>query len=34
SGWWYFIGFVPFVGGIILLVFTLLEGTPGPNRYG
>jgi uncharacterized membrane protein YhaH (DUF805 family) len=33
SGWWWWIGFVPFVGGIILLVFYLLRGTPGPNRY-
>ena len=34
SGWWYFIAFVPFVGGIILFIFTLLEGDPGPNMYG
>lgn len=34
SGWWYFIGFVPFVGGIILLIFTLLDSEPGPNLYG
>ena len=33
SGFWYLIALVPF-GGIVLLVFTLLEGTPGPNRYG
>ena len=33
SGWWVFIGLVPFVGGIVLLVFSLLEGTPGPNRF-
>jgi len=33
SGWWWWIGFVPFVGGIVLLVFYLLPGTPGPNRY-
>jgi len=33
SGWWVFIGFVPFVGSIILFVFTVLEGTPGVNRY-
>jgi uncharacterized membrane protein YhaH (DUF805 family) len=33
SGFWYLIAFVPF-GGIVLLVFTLLEGTPGQNRYG
>jgi uncharacterized membrane protein YhaH (DUF805 family) len=34
SGFWWFIGLVPFVGGIVLLVFALLEGTPGPNTYG
>ena len=34
SGWWYFICFVPFVGGLILLVFTVLEGQSGPNEYG
>ena len=33
SGWWLLIQFVPF-GGIILLVFMLIEGTPGPNEYG
>ena len=33
SGFWYLIAFVPF-GSIVLLVFTLLEGTPGPNRFG
>lgn len=34
SGWWYLITLMPFVGGIVLLVFTLLEGTPEPNRFG
>jgi len=33
SGFWYLIALVPF-GGIVLLVFTLLEGTPGQNRFG
>ena len=33
SGWWVLIGLVPFAGPIVLLVFSLLEGTPGPNRY-
>ncbi|MFN8156617.1 MAG: DUF805 domain-containing protein [Candidatus Nanopelagicales bacterium] len=33
SGWWYWIGLVPF-GGIVLLVFMVLESTPGPNRFG
>ena len=33
SGWWVLIGLVPFVGPIALFVFTVLEGTPGLNRY-
>jgi uncharacterized membrane protein YhaH (DUF805 family) len=31
---WIFIALVPFVGGLVLLVFTCLPGTPGPNQYG
>ncbi len=34
SGWWYLIALVPFVGGIILLIFTVLEGDAGNNAYG
>lgn len=34
SGWWVLIALVPFVGGIVLLVFLVLEGVRGPNRYG
>lgn len=34
SGWWILISLVPFVGGIILLVFTCLDSQPGPNIYG
>lgn len=34
SGWWILIGLVPFVGGLVILVFTLLPGNNGPNRYG
>jgi len=33
SGFWLLIAFLPF-GGIVLLVFHCLEGTPGPNKYG
>jgi uncharacterized membrane protein YhaH (DUF805 family) len=33
TGWWWWIGFIPLVGGIVLLVFYVLSGTPGPNRY-
>ena len=34
SGAWYFISFVPFIGGIWLFVLTLLEGEPRANMYG
>jgi uncharacterized membrane protein YhaH (DUF805 family) len=34
SGFWWFIGLIPIVGGIVLLVFDCLPGTPGPNRFG
>ena len=34
SGWWWLIGLVPFVGGIILLVFMCLDSQPGENQYG
>lgn len=34
SGFWLFIGLIPFIGGIVILVFSLLAGTRGPNRFG
>ena len=34
SGWFVLLGFIPLVGGIIVLVFMCLEGTSGPNSYG
>jgi len=34
SGWMIFLGLIPLVGGIILLVFAVEDGTPGPNQYG
>jgi uncharacterized membrane protein YhaH (DUF805 family) len=35
SAWWILIGLVPFVGGLIALVFNgFIAGTPGPNRFG
>jgi uncharacterized membrane protein YhaH (DUF805 family) len=33
SAWWILLAFVPYLGAITLLIFTLLKGTPGPNRY-
>jgi uncharacterized membrane protein YhaH (DUF805 family) len=34
SGWWILIGFIPLVGGIILLVFLCQDSEPGANRFG
>ena len=34
TGWWIFIGLIPLIGTIVLLVFYLTPGTPGSNRYG
>jgi len=34
SGLFYLLALIPSVGGIIVLVFMCLEGTPGPNQYG
>jgi uncharacterized membrane protein YhaH (DUF805 family) len=34
SGWWYFISFIPLIGGIVLFVFTLLDSEPSPNQWG
>jgi uncharacterized membrane protein YhaH (DUF805 family) len=33
SGWWLLLNLVP-VGGLVLLIFYLLDGTAGPNRHG
>lgn len=34
SGFYYFLGFIPVAGPIILLVFLAGPGTPGPNPFG
>ncbi|WP_380176716.1 DUF805 domain-containing protein [Kineococcus sp. DHX-1] len=34
SGFFWFIGLIPFVGGIILIVFCAQDSVPGPNQYG
>jgi uncharacterized membrane protein YhaH (DUF805 family) len=34
SGWWLLITFVPLIGDIVLLIFFVLDGTPGGNRFG
>jgi uncharacterized membrane protein YhaH (DUF805 family) len=34
SGWMVLLGFIPYIGGIITIVFMCLPGTSGPNKYG
>lgn len=35
SGWWYFIVFIPIIGGIWMIIECgFLRGTVGPNTYG
>ncbi len=34
SGWFVLLGLIPYVGGLVVLVFMCLPGTPGPNRFG
>ena len=34
SGWFVLLSFIPFVGGIILLVFFVQDSAPGDNQYG
>lgn len=34
SGWWWFIGFVPLIGGLVLLYWFCQPGTVGPNTFG
>lgn len=34
SGWWYLLTFVCGIGALIVLVFCIIDGTPGPNKYG
>lgn len=34
SGWWVLIHFIPIIGAIVMLVFTVLDSQPGANRFG
>lgn len=34
SGWLVLLGFIPYVGGLIVIIFMCIEGTRGPNRFG
>ncbi len=34
SGWWLLIYLVPFIGGLVILAFMLIDSDPGTNRFG
>ncbi len=34
SGWFWLLGLIPLIGGIIVLVFLATAGDTGPNNYG
>ncbi len=34
TGTWWLIGFVPFIGAIVLLIFAVTDSEPGANQYG
>lgn len=34
SGWWLLIVFIPIIGALILLYFTIKDSDPGANQYG
>ncbi|WP_081296860.1 DUF805 domain-containing protein [Gilliamella apicola] len=34
SGWWVLLQLIPYIGGIIIFVFCVLDSTPGSNQYG
>jgi uncharacterized membrane protein YhaH (DUF805 family) len=34
SGWWALMLFIPVIGFLIILIFTIQDSTPGVNRYG
>jgi uncharacterized membrane protein YhaH (DUF805 family) len=34
SGWWLLLIFLPIIGAVVLIIFFVLDGTPGPNKFG
>ena len=34
TGWWFLIVLIPIIGLIVLLIFMVLDSTPGTNEYG
>ena len=34
SGWFYLLAIIPYIGGLIIFIFTVIEGDKGYNKYG
>lgn len=34
SGWWYLLVLLPLIGAIVLIVFFVMDSTPGDNQHG
>ena len=34
SGWWLLLSLIPVIGWIVLIIFFVLDSTPGENQYG
>jgi len=34
SGWWLLLGFIPLIGGLVLLFFMVQDSEEGPNDFG
>ena len=34
SGWFYLLAIIPYIGSLIIFIFTVIEGDKGDNKYG
>ena len=34
SGWWYLVAFIPYIGGLIIFIFSVMPGQVGENTWG
>lgn len=34
SGWWLLLAFLPLIGAIVLIIFFVMDSSPGENEYG
>ena len=34
SGWWYLVAFIPYIGSLIIFIFSVMPGQEGVNTWG